>query len=224
MPAPTIVKNLNLCFTKTKWPLNLQSSPTQPNPDDQGRPFRSSATNSSTLIKTFNSVYDYNAGLDLRYDVVRTNNYNFPPEPESDTEPDFATVFASQRFFFASPGRSNSIIESSPSIREEDTESSSTSDTECDLDLRETTVKGSVAVPTYSPDPYADFRKSMEEMVEARELKDAKGKWEYLQELLVCYLALNPKSAHKFITGAFADVIVTLMSSPEENQRSSTKV
>lgn len=73
--------------------------------------------------------------------------------------------------------------------------------------------KGSVAVATYSPDPYMDFRRSMQEMVEARpELMDVKSNWNILHELLLCYLALNPKNTHKFIIGAFADLLVSLMS------------
>lgn len=76
------------------------------------------------------------------------------------------------------------------------------------------TVKDSVVVPTYSPDPYMDFRRSMQEMVEARDLVDVKANWDFLHELLLCYLALNPKSTHKFIVGAFADLLVSLLSSP----------
>lgn len=41
-----------------------------------------------------------------------------------------------------------------------------------------------------------------------------KSNWEFLHELLLCYLALNPKSTHKFIIGAFADLLVSLMPSP----------
>ncbi|GFP92309.1 transcription repressor ofp12, partial [Phtheirospermum japonicum] len=70
---------------------------------------------------------------------------------------------------------------------------------------------GGVAVPTYSPDPFADFRRSMQEMVEAREVHDVRESWDYLHELLMCYLSLNPKSTHKFIVGAFADLLVSLM-------------
>lgn len=58
----------------------------------------------------------------------------------------------------------------------------------------------------------------MQEMVEARDLVDVRANWDYLHELLTCYLDLNPKSAHKFIVGAFADLLVTLMeSSTAEN-------
>ena len=70
-----------------------------------------------------------------------------------------------------------------------------------------------MAVPTYSPDPYVDFRRSMQEMVEARPelMVDMKSNWHVLHELLLCYLALNPRTTHKFIFGAFADLLVTLM-------------
>ncbi|KAG9142746.1 hypothetical protein Leryth_005501 [Lithospermum erythrorhizon] len=68
-------------------------------------------------------------------------------------------------------------------------------------------VGGSIAIPTYSPDPYADFRRSMQEMVETHGNIDVRANWDYLHELLMCYLSLNPKSNHKFIVGAFADLI-----------------
>nr|KYP70683.1 hypothetical protein KK1_009911 [Cajanus cajan] len=119
-------------------------------------------------------------------------------ESKSEPEPaDFATACASQRFFFSSPGRSNSIVESTGAAVEERARAA---------------FSGSVAVATYSPDPYADFRRSMEEMVEARpELMDVKSNWDVLQELLLCYLALNPKTTHKFILTAFSDLLVSLV-------------
>lgn len=60
-----------------------------------------------------------------------------------------------------------------------------------------------------------DFRRSMQEMVEAHDFVDVKANWNYLHELLLCYLALNPKSTHKFIISAFADLLVSLMSTPK---------
>lgn len=83
--------------------------------------------------------------------------------------------------------------------------------------MKSASVKDSVAVHTDSPDPYMDFRRSMQEMVEAGELVDVKANWDYLQELLLCYLALNPKSTHKFIISAFADLLVSLMSSDDNS-------
>lgn len=57
----------------------------------------------------------------------------------------------------------------------------------------------------------------MQEMMEASEFIDMRSNWEYLLELLTCYLALNHKSTHKFIIGAFADLVVCLMTSPPVN-------
>ncbi|KAL7172405.1 hypothetical protein ACSBR2_031990 [Camellia fascicularis] len=54
-------------------------------------------------------------------------------------------------------------------------------------------------------------------MVEASEFVDVRSNWEYLQELLTCYLALNPKSTHKFIIGAFTDLVVFLITLPPVN-------
>lgn len=46
--------------------------------------------------------------------------------------------------------------------------------------------------------------------MEARKLKDVEEEWDYLRELLLCYLNLNPKHTHKFIVGAFLDLAVSL--------------
>ncbi|XAR61193.1 hypothetical protein NMG60_11034826 [Bertholletia excelsa] len=190
----TLGRNLNLCFAKVKLPGTSESS--SPIPEDQGRhPF---------LMKNFNSLYD------VAFDST-PNTKSLPSSSGSsesgsgsdvgDNTPDFATAVASQRFFFSSPGHSNSIIDSSSSPP-------SPADPQQD-----SLVSGGVAVPTYSPDPYQDFRRSMQEMVEARDLVDVRANWDYLHELLACYLALNPKSTHKFIVGAFADLLVSLMPS-----------
>ncbi|KAL5712612.1 hypothetical protein ACHQM5_014766 [Ranunculus cassubicifolius] len=119
---------------------------------------------------------------------------------DSDTESittDFATILASQRFFVSSPGRSNSIIDSFQELSE----------------TKKTVVVGGIPIPTYSPDPYVDFRHSIMEMVQARELYDVKADWDCLHELLLCYLALNPQHIHKYIVAAFTDVLINLTSS-----------
>ncbi|CAA3029049.1 Hypothetical predicted protein [Olea europaea subsp. europaea] len=127
------------------------------------------------------------------------------------TTPDFASAFASQRFFFSSPGRSNSIIDSSSVSSSLASTSSFSPENPTKPD---TLVAGSIAISTYSPDPFMDFRRSMQEMVEARELVDVRANWDYLHELLMCYLSLNTKTTHKFIVGAFADLIISLMAMP----------
>ncbi|KAI3705265.1 hypothetical protein L1987_75500 [Smallanthus sonchifolius] len=63
--------------------------------------------------------------------------------------------------------------------------------------------KESVAMEMDSKDPYVDFLKSMEEMVEIHGLKD----WNCLEELLGWYLKMNEKDNHEFIVGAFVDLL-----------------
>ena len=216
-------KNLNLCFTKIKWPLAPQSS-SSPRDDHAHHNHTLPSNSSSTLIKNFNSLYDTNtfdstskslSHSSSSLSTTTTTNTN----TSSSSEPDYAAAFASQRFFFSSPGLSNSIIQSTININ---ADSKSPSPQQPHNNNNCTLVNNSVAVPTYSPDPYNDFRRSMQEMVEARELEDervdVKSNWEFLHELLLCYLALNPKNTHKFIVGAFADLIVSLMSQQPINE------
>ncbi|CAN6327119.1 unnamed protein product [Urochloa humidicola] len=61
---------------------------------------------------------------------------------------------------------------------------------------------GSTAVVKRSHDPYADFRKSMVEMVAGRRLRGGDA----LSELLVWYLTLNSPRHHPAILAAFEDV------------------
>ncbi|GKE29613.1 transcription repressor OFP16-like protein [Tanacetum coccineum] len=182
MPT-TFERNLNLCFTKLK---RHQSPPPQPPSNHRHR------RRHSDTVKTFNTLYDLHSDSD--------------DGSTTDTTADLSTAIASNRFFFSSPGRSNSIIESSFASTSSAASTSFTAET-----AEEGFHGGGVAIHTVSPDPYFDFRKSMQEMVEARDINDARANWDYLHELLTCYLDLNPKSAHKFIVGAFADLLVTLM-------------
>ncbi|CAI8584728.1 unnamed protein product [Vicia faba] len=200
------LKRLNyLCFSTFIQP---QSPPTKSllqqkqHQTDPNRPSLSTATTTATssiMIKNFNTLYHH--------------HHTTSPEPEPQPA-DFATAFASNRFFFSSPGRSNSIVESTSS-----SSSSSSLITTAPSNKKKPIFNGSVAVPTYSPDPYMDFRRSMQEMVEARPelMNDVKSNWDTLHDLLLSYLALNPKSTHKFILGAFSDLIVTLMSFSSSN-------
>lgn len=205
-----------MCFTKIKLPLstsppspsmsptNSISSSTSQTQDAQNYPSTLMPTINSTtcspspiLIKNFNSLYESNSkSLNNSPSFSTLSNLS-----EAAIVADLSTVLASQRFFFSSPGQSNSIIQST---------STSTSTT---AKHEQTLLMKSIAVPTFSPDPYTDFRRSMQEMVEARELLDVKklSYWEFLHELLLCYLALNPKTTHKFIISAFSDLLVSLL-------------
>ncbi|TKY53137.1 Transcription repressor OFP13 [Spatholobus suberectus] len=66
--------------------------------------------------------------------------------------------------------------------------------------------KNSVVLSMDSKDPYVDFQRSMEEMVETHGVND----WEGLEELLCWYLKVNGKSTHGFIVGAFVDLLLGL--------------
>lgn len=83
MPV-TLGRNLHFCFTKSKHPMPSQSSNIHENQEHHNMPF-------------FNSLYEFTLECDI----------------EEATIPDFSTVLASRRFFFSSPGNSNSIIDSS---------------------------------------------------------------------------------------------------------------
>ncbi|CAL1382989.1 unnamed protein product [Linum trigynum] len=209
-------RNLQSCFSViTKRPLlppppppgRSRASPSPPSPEDHNPPI-------PNLFKSYNSLFEEAQPPTTPPPRVSSASSS---STSSSGEPDFATVYASQRFFFSSPGRSNSIVDSS-----------STDLTDCivaEADRREVSpppppeiaVKDGVAVPTYSPDPYRDFRQSMQEMVDATRgrggLVDVGSSWEYLHELLLSYLALNPKTTHKYIVCAFADLLVNLLSS-----------
>ncbi|XP_021765645.1 transcription repressor OFP13-like [Chenopodium quinoa] len=69
-----------------------------------------------------------------------------------------------------------------------------------------------------SNSPYEDFRRSMEEMVEAHGVKD----WQGLEQLLGCYLKINGKNNHGYIVGAFIDLLVNLSFGSFESSSTST--
>ncbi|XP_020597174.1 transcription repressor OFP12-like, partial [Phalaenopsis equestris] len=105
-----------------------------------------------------------------------------------------SSAIASRRLFPASPGPSNSILDSSTVI------------------IR--LGSAGVAVATYTPNPYVDFRQSMEEMAAAIGVSGRGTQIDLavLRELLFCYLELNRKQAHKYILSAFADLLFSLFS------------
>ncbi|MQL87529.1 hypothetical protein Taro_020093 [Colocasia esculenta] len=121
-----------------------------------------------------------------------------------------------------SPGTSNSLVEEArPSTAS--TTSSSYSDASSSssemvtrllqaADGRKTfpaISSNSVAVMTFSKDPYEDFQRSMEEMVEARHADPLEPlDWDFMEELLMSYLELNDRCVHKHILGAFTDLAV----------------
>ncbi|CAA7404433.1 unnamed protein product [Spirodela intermedia] len=93
---------------------------------------------------------------------------------------------AERRLFFE-PGEGSSILEG--------------------LGQRGLPFEESVAMAVDSEDPYSDFRVSMEEMVAAH---GQRRDWAWLEELLEWYLQVNGKTTHRFIVGAFVDLLLDL--------------
>lgn len=193
--AKMFSKHLHLCFFKLKYPTILSQHHHNSSPSPPSTP-------NSTMFH-FNTTFthDYFASSSDSDSILE-----LPP-------PDFASVFASQRFFFSSPGTSNSIIESSDDTRHNNNNNSNTT-----LIPR----GGGVRVPKYSINPYVDFLGSMQEMIDSRQVLDVKKDWDYLHELLLCYLALNPTHTHKYIVRAFTDLVVDLLSSSSSSSLSSS--
>ncbi|GAV71218.1 Ovate domain-containing protein [Cephalotus follicularis] len=104
-------------------------------------------------------------------------------------------VTRSERLFFQPDDTSSILEESKPS---------------------EFPFKESVVLAMDSEDPYVDFRRSMEEMVQSHGLKD----WECLEELLGWYLKVNGKKNHGYILGAFVDLLMNLAAASCNNSDS----
>ncbi|XAR70890.1 hypothetical protein NMG60_11027928 [Bertholletia excelsa] len=68
-------------------------------------------------------------------------------------------------------------------------------------------VEESYAVEKVTSDPYRDFRASMVEMIEEKEIYGA----EDLQKLLQCFLSLNSSNHHRVILEVFAEIYQTLI-------------
>ncbi|MED6184578.1 hypothetical protein PIB30_048725 [Stylosanthes scabra] len=118
----------------------------------------------------------------------------------------------SDRLFF-DPDHASSIVESKS--RTTGITGTGTETPEASSSLA---FKDSVVLSMESRDPYVDFRKSMEEMVEAHGV----GDWEGLEELLGWYLKANGKSNHGYIVGAFIDLLLSLTLSSSSNNIASS--
>ncbi|KAM0932650.1 putative transcription factor OFP family [Dioscorea sansibarensis] len=101
--------------------------------------------------------------------------------------------------FFVFPGASNSLVEearlsAASSLSEQGP----------------VVPGGGVAVMTFSKDPYDDFRRSMQDMVNARHVEPEQPlDWDFMEEMLFCFLELNDRTVHKYILRAFTDLTVS---------------
>ncbi|PUZ38960.1 hypothetical protein GQ55_9G238400 [Panicum hallii var. hallii] len=161
---------------------------------------------------------------------------------DAEPEPDaggLSTAIAARRFFLASPGRSNSIVDSVehppaaslardsasnvralrraatsafPASAAAAAASSSASSSAAKAPFRDDDMQPVRKVSLSTDAPRADFLKSMVEMVEALGLDPRRRDADLarLHDLLLCYIALNERDALRDILGAFADLMCLL--------------
>ncbi|XP_051119860.1 transcription repressor OFP13 [Andrographis paniculata] len=135
---------------------------------------------------------------------------------------------SSDRLFFK-PERTSSILDKAhdqieleleaeeAAIRTASSRTSSSSDEDDDdLLVLLPPFKESVALAVESEDPYTDFKRSMQEMVETHGLvKD----WDCLEELLGWYLRMNAHANHALIVAAFLDLLLLLQHQHQHQHR-----
>ncbi|XP_057773004.1 transcription repressor OFP14 [Salvia miltiorrhiza] len=159
------------------------------------------------LFENFRSLYreEYEEGISRKSAfLLESPRLLEPPPPEN--------LCRSARFFVESGSTSSRITDepfSSVSSASATNESSSTSE-EAEAADGALAPEDFIALLTYSPSPYEDFRRSMQEMVEVRMEHNRRVDWKFLEELLFCYLDLNNKKSYRYILRAFVDVIVFL--------------
>lgn len=182
------------------------------------------------LFENFRSLYPK---FDDHDDTKKQEEGEEKEEEEDEEENPGGVVFESPRImdppsninfserFFSAPGFSSSLMEdarASLTASSEDFPSSYTATTpsvnldrfsSSSNDKKESLLAPHecIAVLMNSPNPYLEFRMSMQEMIEARLQRNEKADWDFMEDLLFCYLNLNDKATHKHILQAFVDLI-----------------
>ncbi|XP_019457593.1 PREDICTED: transcription repressor OFP14-like isoform X2 [Lupinus angustifolius] len=120
--------------------------------------------------------------------------------------------------FFVKPGFSRSLVDDAMTKMFDPEESGSNKSAKTQYDKNTVVLPDNcITLLKYSLSPYEEFRRSMKEIVEARG-KSHEGDeidWEFMEELLFCYLELNEKKSHKFILSAFVDLITVMRENSE---------
>ncbi|KAF8091545.1 hypothetical protein N665_0443s0005 [Sinapis alba] len=126
-----------------------------------------------------------------------TNNIMEKPREIECIENVIRGLKSSKRLIFERRGRSNSILEEVTTRQEEEEEDA----------LKEEEEEGFMLLSLESNDPYSDFKKSMEKMVDLHALHHD---WRRLEKLLFLLLKVNVKTSHKYICTAFVDLLLNL--------------
>ena len=121
----------------------------------------------------------------------------------------------SHRFFF-SPGLSESLPDDSQAESLENAGSSSSSLICEDRGKDPKPPSDCIVILRQSSNPSEEFRRSMQEMMDAHTKQHKKVDWEFMEELLFSFLNLNDKKSYKYILNAFVDLIVILRQKAEE--------
>ncbi|RZC21568.1 transcription repressor OFP13-like [Glycine soja] len=194
---------------KMKLPSLLHNKPSSSSwPCHQPRTL-SFRTQNDAAFKTINAAYlDTLESSETSFFTVSPDSGSFSTASEQDSRRPHSLDsvirgLRSDRLFFE-PDETSSILEARPPPPPPPPSPPPPPTTTTTLPF-----KDSVVMSVDSQDPYVDFRRSMEEMVEAQCVKD----WEGLQELLCWYLKVNGKTNHGYIVGAFVDLLVASSSS-----------
>ncbi|CAH8384307.1 unnamed protein product [Eruca vesicaria subsp. sativa] len=120
-----------------------------------------------------------------------------PSEIKESIESVIKGLRSSERLIFESKGESNSILEEATTKQVQEQEE----------EAEEEEEEGFMLLSLESNDPYSDFKRSMEEMVDAHALHHD---WRSLELLLVQFLKVNAKTSHRYIFAAFVDLLFNL--------------
>jgi len=169
--------------------------------------FRVGGAADDDIFKTVNSVF-----FDQTENIIETPKSWFTTSSESAS---FSTE--SEEYYCYNDGESlETLVRGVKSERSSERLFFEAEDTSSILEKAKANdfpFKESVVLAMDSEDPYEDFKRSMEEMVESHGVKD----WEGLEELLSWYLKVNGKNNHGFIVGAFVDLLISLAGSDNSN-------
>ncbi|XP_019192403.1 PREDICTED: transcription repressor OFP13 [Ipomoea nil] len=191
---PSIFKNRELLQSSWQWPSCAQAKTLS---------FRTPTGDETAIFKTVNSVFSDGADSPESWFTNTPESTSFLTDHSEDShlETIIRGVRSSERLFFEPGEQTTSSI-----IMADQSKEKTTIDGE-EEEGGESPFKESVILAMESDDPYRDFKRSMQEMVESYSgMKD----WEWLQELLGWYLKMNGNGNHGFIVGAFVDLLIEL--------------
>ncbi|EYU38674.1 hypothetical protein MIMGU_mgv1a020229mg [Erythranthe guttata] len=199
MKFPFLSKTTEIKTTATSatspwlWPSCATSPRTQS--------FRTTTDNGGNIYKTMHSAYNLDDKNNKEFLGPFGNHHreiSNPAKPENIIESAVIRGLLSERLFFE-PGETSSVLEIAKTGEGRDL------------------CKERVAImEVESRDPLVDFRASMEEMVEAR--LNGIEDWEFLEELLACFLRVNDKSSHGYILGACVDLLIRHLANSEASK------